>query len=162
MDSIAVVGIGNNLLQDDGVGIHALHHFEKHHADPDVRCLDAGTVGLALMDRLANLHGLVAVDAMRLGKPPGTVTVLEGEAMDRHLRNHHGSVHELGLSDILDALRLCGDLPARRALVGIEPESMDWGTEPTSIVADAIPSATARIRDLVLSWRGRAAPEVDA
>jgi hydrogenase maturation protease len=162
MDSIAVVGIGNNLLQDDGVGIHALHHYEAHHAAPDVCCLDAGTVGLALMDRLANLQGLVAVDAMRLGKPPGTVTVLEGEAMDRHLRNHHGSVHELGLSDILDALRLCGDLPANRALVGIEPESVDWGTEPTSKVAAAIPSATARIRDLVLAWRGGSAPEVDS
>ena len=161
MESIAVVGIGNNLLQDDGAGIHALHHFEAHHADPGIRCLDAGTVGLALMDRLANLQGLVAVDAMRLGKPPGTVTVLEGEEMDRHLRNHHGSVHELGLSDILDALRLCGDLPANRALVGIEPESMDWGTEPTPRVADAIPSATARIRDIVLSWRGRSASEVD-
>ncbi len=162
MDSIAVVGIGNNLLQDDGAGIHALHHFEAHHADSGVCCLDAGTVGLALMDRLANLHGLVALDAMRLGKPPGTVTVLEGEEMDRHLRNHHGSVHELGLSDILDALRLCGDLPANRALVGIEPESMDWGTEPTPRIADAIPSATARVRDLVLSWHGRSAPEVDS
>ena len=162
MDSIAVVGIGNNLLQDDGVGIHALHHFEAHHADPDIRCLDAGTVGLALMDRLANLEGLVAVDAMRLGKPPGTVTVLEGEAMDRHLRNHHGSVHELGLSDILDALRLCGDLPANRALVGIEPESMDWGTEPTAAIAAVIPSATEKIRDIVNSWRGRPAPEVDS
>lgn len=153
MLSIAVVGIGNNLLQDDGAGIHALQYFQQHHADDSVRCLDAGTVGLALMDRLSNLHGLVAVDAMRLGKPPGTVTVLEGEDMDRHLRNHHGSVHELGLSDILDALRLCGDLPAHRALVGIEPEQMDWGTEPTRTVAAAIPSATARIRDLVLDWR---------
>ena len=158
MHSIAVVGIGNNLLQDDGVGIHALQYFEQHHADDSVRCLDAGTVGLALMDRLSNLHGLVAVDAMRLGKPPGTVTVLEGNAMDRHLRNHHGSVHELGLSDILDALRLCGDLPAYRALVGIEPEQMDWGTEPTQKVAAAIPSATERIRDLVIDWRQRVTP----
>jgi hydrogenase maturation protease len=162
MDSIAVVGVGNNLLQDDGVGIHALHHYEKHHADPDVRCLDAGTVGLALMDRLSDLHGLVAVDAMRLGKPVGTVTVLEGEEMDRHLRNHHGSVHELGLSDILDALRLCGDLPANRALVGIEPEQMDWGTEPTPKVAAAIPSATARIRDLVVEWRTRSRQETSS
>jgi hydrogenase maturation protease len=162
MDSIAVVGIGNNLLQDDGVGIHALHHYQEHHADRGVCCLDAGTVGLALMDRLSDLQGLVAVDAMRLGKPPGTVTVLEGEEMDRHLRNHHGSVHELGLSDILDALRLCGDLPANRALVGIEPEQMDWGTEPTPKVAAAIPSATARIRDLVAEWRTRSGQETSS
>jgi hydrogenase maturation protease len=152
MLAIAVVGIGNNLLQDDGVGIHALQYFEQRHGDAGVYCLDAGTVGLALMDRLSNLHGLVAVDAMRLGKAPGTVTVLEGEEMDRHLRNHHGSVHELGLADILDALRLCDDLPNQRALVGIEPERMDWGTEPTPKVAAAIPAATARIRDLVDRW----------
>jgi hydrogenase maturation protease len=153
MHSIAVVGIGNNLLQDDGAGVHALQYFEQHHADAGVYCLDAGTVGLALMDRLTNLHGLVAVDAMRLGKAPGTVTVLEGEEMDRHLRNHHGSVHELGLADILDALRLCGDLPGHRALVGIEPEQMGWGTEPTQKVAAAIPVAIVRIRDLVDAWR---------
>ena len=153
MNSIAVVGIGNNLLQDDGAGIHVLTHFEKRHPAVDVDCLDAGTVGLALMDRLTHLDGLIAVDAMRLGKPPGTVTVLEGEEMDAHLRGHHGSVHELGLSDILDGLRLCDDLPQNRALVGIEPESMDWGTEPTEKVAVAIPRATARIRDLIRTWR---------
>ena len=129
MMSIAVVGVGNNLLQDDGVGIHALHHFEQHHADASVRCLDAGTVGLALMDRLSNLQGLVAVDAMRLGKPPGTVTVLEGDDMDRHLRNHHGSVHELGLSDILDALRLCGDLPTARSSAS-NPSRWTGGRNP--------------------------------
>jgi hydrogenase maturation protease len=56
-------------------------------------------------------------------------------------------------------LRLCGDLPANRALVGIEPEQVDWGTEPTQKVAAAIPSATARIRDLVLDWRARSASE---
>jgi len=151
--SIAVVGIGNNLLQDDGVGIHALQHFESRHSGEDVECLDAGTVGLAMMDRLSNLDGLVAVDAMRLGKPPGTITVLQGEEMDTHLRNHHGSVHELGLSDILDALRLCDDLPPNRALVGIEPEHMDWGTEPTEKVAAAIPGAANHIRDLVRDWQ---------
>ena len=135
MSSIAVVGIGNNLLQDDGAGIHVLTHFENHHAGGGVTCLDAGTVGLAIMDRLSRLEGLVAVDSMRLGKTPGTISVYQGEAMDEHLRKHHGSVHELGLSDILDALRLCDDLPAKRALVGIEPGCMDWGTEPTQAVA---------------------------
>ena len=162
MNSIAVVGIGNNLLQDDGAGIHALSHFQRHHADDDVSCLDAGTVGLAIMDRLSRLDGLVAVDAMRLGKPPGTISVFEGEAMDEHLRNHHGSVHELGLSDILDALRLCDDLPAHRALVGIEPECMDWGTEPTKPVAAAVPQASERIHELVNDWRAQANVEKTA
>jgi hydrogenase maturation protease len=150
---IAVVGIGNNLLRDDGAGIHTLARFAAENDDDAVDCLDGGTVGLALLDRLSGLAGLVALDAMRLGKAPGTVTVLEGADMDTHLRNQRGSVHEVGLSDLLDALRLRGDLPPHRALIGIEPADMDWGTEPTPAVAEAIPAAAAAARRLVMRWR---------
>lgn len=156
--AIAVLGIGNNLLRDDGAGIHALARFAADNEDDGIDCLDGGTVGLALLDRLSHLDGLVALDAMRLGKPPGTVTVLEGEAMDAHLRKQRSSVHELGLSDLLDALRLRGDLPGHRALVGIEPADMDWGTEPTDAVAAAIPQAADAARRLVDAWRSEPSP----
>ena len=158
--SIAVVGIGNSLLTDDGAGIHTLERFAEDNTDDDVCCLDGGTVGLALLDRLSNLDGLVALDAMILGKSPGAVTVLQGEDMDSHLRNQRGSVHEVGLSDLMDALRLRGELPKYRALIGIEPENMDWGTEPTPIVADAVPKAAAIAEDLVRKWRTDVNPEV--
>lgn len=154
MTLIAVLGIGNNLLQDDGAGIHALQHFAGSGERDGVRCIDAGTVGLAIMDRLTGLDGLVAVDAMRLGKAPGTVTVLEGADMDACLRNHHGSAHEVGLADLVDALRLSDELPPLRALVGIEPGAIGWGLEPGPEVTTAIPIASARIADLVETWRG--------
>jgi hydrogenase maturation protease len=160
--SIAVVGIGNSLLTDDGAGIHTLERFAEGNDDDDVCCLDGGTVGLALLDRLSNLDGLVALDAMILGKSPGAVTVLQGEDMDSHLRNQRGSVHEVGLSDLMDALRLRGDLPENRALIGIEPEDMDWGTKPTAIVAAAVPEAAAFAEDLVRTWRAEANSEVRA
>ena len=153
---MAIVGIGNNLLTDDGAGIHVLERIAGDDPDDDLACIDGGTVGLALLDRLSNLHGLIALDAMILGKAPGTVTVLEGKDMDAHLRNQHGSVHEVGLSDLMDALRLRGDLPENRALIGIEPAAMDWGTEPTTPVAAAIPAAAALARRLVREWRGAA------
>ena len=156
---IAVVGIGNSLLTDDGAGIHTLERFADSNTDEDIQCLDGGTVGLALLDRLANLHGLVALDAMILGKEPGSVTVLEGEDMDSHLRKQRGSVHELGLADLLDALRLRGELPDKRALIGIEPADMNWGTEPTAPVAAAVPEAAAQARRLVDEWRGSTRPE---
>lgn len=151
--SMAIVGIGNNLLTDDGAGIHALEAFSRENDDDDVACIDGGTVGLALLDRLASLDGLIALDAMILGKPPGSVTVLQGEAMDAHLRNQRGSVHEVGLSDLMDALRLRGELPGNRALIGIEPADMDWGTEPTAPVAAAVPEAAARAQQLIRAWR---------
>ena len=157
---MAIVGIGNNLLTDDGAGIHALRKVALDNADKDLACIDGGTVGLALLDRLANLDGLIALDAMILGKAPGSVTVLQGEDMDTHLRNQRGSVHEVGLSDLLDALRLRGELPEHRALIGIEPENMDWGTEPTAPVAAAVPEAAALARQLVREWRADPHQEV--
>lgn len=158
--TIAVVGIGNSLLTDDGAGIHTLQQFSAENEDDDVHCLDGGTVGLGLLDRLGGLQGLIALDAMILGKAPGAVTVLEGEQMDSHLRRQRGSVHELGLSDLLDALRLCGDLPERRAIVGIEPANMEWGTEPTEAVSAALPEAAERVSDLVRQWRHELASAV--
>ena len=152
-NTIAVVGIGNSLLTDDGAGIHTLQRFSAENADEDVYCLDGGTVGLALLDRLGGLRGLIALDAMILGKSPGSVTVLEGEDMDSHLRRQRGSVHELGLSDLLDALRLRGELPEKRALIGIEPADMDWGTEPSEAVSAALPEASGRVTELLCRWR---------
>ncbi len=151
--SIAVVGIGNSLLKDDGAGIHTLTRFAKDNTVDDVVCLDGGTLGLALLDRLENLDGLVALDAMKLGLSPGAITVLQGKDMDAHLYNQHGSVHEVGLSDLMDAMRLRGQLPEKRALIGIEPADMDWGTEPTEAVAAALPEAAEEAHRLVREWR---------
>jgi hydrogenase maturation protease len=159
-NTIAVVGIGNSLLTDDGAGIHTLQQFSAENADDDVHCLDGGTVGLALLNRLGGLRGLIALDAMILGKSPGSVTVLEGEDMDSHLRRQRGSVHELGLADLLDAMRLRGELPEKRALIGIEPANMEWGTEPTDIVSAALPEASGRVTALVRRWRGEVATAV--
>lgn len=150
---IAVVGIGNSLLTDDGAGIHALERFADNNADEEVICIDGGTVGLALLDRLSNLDGLIVFDAMKLSLKPGTLTVLTGDGMDAHLRRQKGSVHEVGLSDLMDALRLRGDLPEKRALIGIEPEDMGWGTWPTPVVAAALPDACGEARNLVRRWQ---------
>ena len=154
--SSPVDGNGNRLLTDDGAGIHTHERFADGNSDEVIKGLAGVTVGLSLLDRLANLKGLVALDAMILGKEPGSVTVLEGEDMDAHLRNQRGSVHEVGLSDLMDALRLRGELPENRALIGIEPAEMDWGTEPTAPVAAAVPKAAAEANSLVRAWRDTA------
>ena len=153
MSEFAVLGIGNDLLQDDGAGIHALRQFASVNEHGDVRTIDGGTIGLALMSELGGLHGLIVIDAMRLGTPPGTVTIHEGVDMDHCLRNHSGSAHEVSISDLMDALRLSDALPPRRALIGIEPDCIEWGTEPTQRVAGAIDAAVVAIQALLERWR---------
>ena len=67
MAEFAVLGIGNDLLQDDGAGIHALRQFETANPQPDVTTIDGGTIGLALMSELNGPEGIIVIDAMRLG-----------------------------------------------------------------------------------------------
>lgn len=161
-ETIVVLGIGNALLSDDGAGLHLLRRLaQTPDAAPDVRYLDGGTVGLALAPLIEDAAALIVLDALRLQAEPGTVQVFVGPAMDALVARRHRTPHEVGLADLMSALRLQGRLPERRALVGIEPASMDWGTTPTPRVAAALEDAARRTLALMGVWRlaGGSIPE---
>jgi hydrogenase maturation protease len=149
-----VLGIGNVLLRDEGAGVHAAAQLKGAlGADADsVRVLDAGTLGFALLPEVQGCTALIVIDAARENLPPGTVTVREGAAMDAFVRRRGRSVHEVGVADLLDMARLSDRLPARRALVGIEPGAVEWGVECTPAVSSAVPIAVARVLELFARW----------
>jgi hydrogenase maturation protease len=150
-----ILGIGNTLLSDEGVGVHVVRHLAAHHGDdPDVTFLDGGTLSFTLAGDIADHDCLIVVDAARLDGPPGTVRCFEDEAMDRYLGRAQMSVHEVGLSDLMDMARLSDTLPRRRALVGIQPAFLDWGDAPTAEVAPAVPEAARLVLGLLRRWRG--------
>jgi len=160
MSYVLVLGIGNSLLQDDGAGVHAAMQLAaRGSAGRDVRVLDAGTVGFALFPELEGCDSLLVFDAARQGAAPGTVSLHEGAAMDAFVRRSHRSVHELGLSDLLDMARLSGCLPARRALVGVEPGTIDWGVGCTAAVARALPAAVDTALAVLARWQDSDATE---
>ncbi len=149
-----ILGIGNTLLTDEGVGVHVVQHLAREHPDEaGLTYLDGGTLSFTLAGDIADHENLIVIDAARLGEPPGTVRVMEDEAMDRYLGKAHLSVHEVGLSDLMDMSRLSDHLPVRRALVGIEPMSLDWGDAPSPEVAPAVEVAARLVLDLVRRWR---------
>lgn len=149
-----ILGLGNVLLTDEAVGAAVLAALEPlATADPDLLLLDGGTLSFTLAGPIAEAARLIVVDAARMDQPPGSVRVLEGAAMDAQLSKHANNVHEVSLSDLFDIARLTDSLPARRALVGIEPERVDWGSELTPAVAAAVPAAVAQIQDLLARWR---------
>ncbi|MDP2829145.1 MAG: HyaD/HybD family hydrogenase maturation endopeptidase [Sulfuricellaceae bacterium] len=152
---ILVLGIGNTLLQDEGVGIHAMRQLQLDSGDPDdVEFLDGGTLSFTLAGPIGDADALVVVDAAQLREAPGTVRVFQGEAMDRFLlTNHQSSVHEVGLSDLMTISRLTGHWPERRALVAIQPEIVDWGESTTPAVSAAIPEACRQMREVMEGWR---------
>jgi hydrogenase maturation protease len=148
-----VLGIGNTIMTDEGVGIHVIEHLQKTCPDKDnVSFIDGGTLSFSLAGFLAEHEQLIVVDAARTGGAPGSVVCYEGNEMDRYLTGNRQSVHEVGLTDLLDIARLSDHYPENRALIGIEPESMDWGDEPTANVAPAIPLAADLVIKLISQW----------
>lgn len=151
--STLVLGIGNSLLTDEGIGVHVVAFLARHHGSmPDVEFLDGGTLSYTLADDIARATNLIVVDSARMGEVPGTVRCFLDGDMDRYLSAARGSVHEVGLGDLLDIARLTDTLPERRALIGIEPESMGWGDHPTPRVAEAVEPAARQIIQLLQQW----------
>ncbi len=149
-----VLGIGNTLLTDEGVGVHVLQALEPLLAgQPDVTLLDGGTLSFTLAGPIEEADALIVVDAANIRSHPGDWTLFEGEAMDRFLMgNRKSTVHEVGLTDLRAIAMLAGHWPQRRAMVAIQPDVVDWGEQPTPAVAAAIPPACTAIHDLIRAW----------
>ena len=152
-----VMGIGNVLQGDDGVGVHAIRRLQGLLHDCDGLTLyDAGTLGTTLLIEIEQADRLIFIDAMRMGAPPGTVRCFAGDDMDRWLRRvKAGSVHEVGLSELLDLARLRERLPERRALVGIEPGYIGWGDALSEPVAAALDDVERTVIGLLREWADR-------
>ncbi len=154
-DGTLILAIGNILLTDEGVGAAVLSALAPVAADDaDLTLLDGGTLSFTLAGPIAEAARLIVVDAARLGEPPGSLRLFEGDAMDAQLSRHANSVHEVSLADLLDMARLTDGLPEQRALIGIEPAEIDWGETLTPAVAAAVPEAVRTIRALLGRWRG--------
>ncbi|MBU0500943.1 MAG: HyaD/HybD family hydrogenase maturation endopeptidase [Gammaproteobacteria bacterium] len=148
------LGIGNTLLSDEGVGVHVIRYLNEHHPDePDMTLLDGGTLSFTLAGAIADHRHLIVIDAARLDAPPGTVRTFTGDEMDRFLAGNRASVHEVGLMDLLNISRLSGHVPSRRALIGVQPQSIDWGDSPSAPVAAALPRAASYALELHRQWR---------
>lgn len=148
-----VLGIGNILLQDEGIGIHLLRFMQRFFPTfPDVTYLDGGTLSFTLAGEIEEHDHLLVLDAVELHAPPGTVCCYEDEAMDHFLGNAKRSAHEVGLLDLMDIARLSGHLPKHRALIGIQYGMFDWGEEPTPDVKQNIPLAGRVAATLLQKW----------
>jgi hydrogenase maturation protease len=142
-----ILGIGNLLLRDEGIGIHAVRALETETLPPGVDVLDGGTGGLHLMSRLQDYDRLILVDATLDHRPPGTI---------RHIRPRYASdypplmsAHEIGLRDMLEAMTLCGDEPQVDLLVVSVTSVGELGLELTPAVSASLDALLRRIRSLL-------------
>lgn len=142
-ERILVMGVGNLLLSDEAVGVHAVRKLEEEYRFPDnVRLKDGGTLGLELMDDMLNCDYMIVIDAMRAGHAPGSVYRLEDEGL-RKSTGFSDSMHQL---DLVDTLNLC-ELSA-----GHKPKAVVFGVEPAdmrTVSIELTPTAMAAMPKLL-------------
>jgi hydrogenase maturation protease len=142
---ILVLGIGNVLLTDEGIGVRALNELERRYTFPEnVELLDGGTAGIELLRHIRKRDYLIIIDAMKFNQEPGTVTRVEGNDVPAAFRTRI-SPHQLGLSDLLAAAMLTDELPPNLVLYGVEPENLDIGLDLTDTVEASVEKLTEAI-----------------
>jgi hydrogenase maturation protease len=136
--NVLVLGLGNAVMADDGLGVRAVARLLERFRIPDeVAVLDGGTLGLDLLPRLEGIDRLLIIDALEIGERPGTVVRLEGEEVPRAFANKL-SVHQMGVQDLLAVAELQGCLPGELVVWGAQPGSIEMAVELTPPVAGAL------------------------
>jgi hydrogenase maturation protease len=147
---IAVLGLGNLMRTDDALGMLALDRLKADARFPETaKVIEGGTLGLDLLEDLRDISHVLALDAVDIGAEPGVLSRFEGQELIGLPISK--SVHLLGFSDLINVLQLMDASPAEVVLLGVQPESTDWGTALTPRVEAAqtelIEAVIAQIND---------------
>jgi len=146
-DRVLVLGLGNILLKDEGIGVHVVTELQKRNLPGSVEVIDGGTAGLDILLLQEGPYKLVVIDAIRAGQKPGTIYESRFKAgeTDRLTKVFEGkkrlkiSLHQVGLIDALVVAEKTGCAPDEIVIIGVEPKEMDEGLEPTDQVKQRIP-----------------------
>jgi hydrogenase maturation protease len=148
---IAVLGLGNLMRADDAVGMLAIQAMRAdRRTSASTLLIDGGTLGLDLLHPLDGVTHLLALDAIDAGAMPGTILRYAGEAIaDLPVAK---SVHLLGFSDLIGAMRLTGSAPEEIVVLGVQPALIDWGTELSPAVQASLPHLLEEAFAQLATW----------
>ncbi len=145
---VLILGVGNTLLGDEGVGVHVVRHLEGTALPQGVRLLDGGTGGLVLLGPMQEAEKIVLIDATMDGNPPGTVRKMR----PRYSRDYPPTLtaHDIGLKDLLDAFHLTGTRPPDVTLFAVSVREIpDLSTELSPAVQEAVPKIARQVLEEV-------------
>jgi hydrogenase maturation protease len=147
-----VLGIGNILNRDEGVGVHALRELESGLGPrPGVELVDGGVLGLGLLSLVEECSHLLVLDAVDAGRPAGTVVELAGEQIPL-FGGVRMSQHQVTFQEVLGLALMRGKLPAVLSLIGVQPADVSIGLELSTPVEAAIPVVLERALAVLTGW----------
>ena len=142
---LLVLGLGNVLLEDDGVGAAAVALLHEGYTWPEgVRVVDGGTLGLSLLPHIEDSDAVIMVDAIRADALPGTFIRLDGDEVLPAVASRL-SPHQIGVSDLLEGARWLDRYPKNVVLLGLVPESMELAVGLSPRVAQGLPILVERV-----------------
>jgi hydrogenase maturation protease len=142
---IVVLGVGNLLLSDEGVGVHVAHELMKLDLPPEVSVVEGGTDGFRLLNVITEADRIIVIDAVRSGADPGSVYRFDVKDVRNVPLGFMTSVHQVGILEVIELSGLIGKTP-RTTVIGVEPKSLEMSMELSPEVKEKIP----RIIELVL------------
>lgn len=147
MDKVAVLGIGNLLLKDDGIGIHVIEHLIELGYDSiyNVELIDGGTCILDLLDVFVKNKKVIVLDSIKGGHMPGTIYKLTPQELGTYIKSTT-SLHDVQILDILRDVELLGANP-EVIIIGIEPEEITFDLELSTIIKESIPKITDIVKE---------------
>jgi len=154
-----ILGVGNLLLSDEGVGLHVLERLAATYNLPEeVQTLDGGTLGLDLLYYLEGVENLLIIDAVEMGKEPGTLLRLEGDEVPAFL-SIKISPHQIGIPDMLFAAKLKDLYPRNVVLWGVQPGVLDIGLDLSPPIAARVDELVEKVMDELRRWEIEARPK---
>ena len=158
-NSIVVLGVGNILLTDEGLGVHVVKELkENYNFTPEISLIDGGTMGMELLTYMRGMKRILLIDAINGGEAPGTVYEFPHRELEQYFTEHI-SVHEVGMQDIL-RIRAIQENPLEDAIViGVEPESLEIGFEPSAPVQAVLPEVKERVLRVLRNWGVQVEPK---
>jgi len=147
-----LLGLGNLLFRDEGLGIRALERLlERYRLPPAVQPLDGGVMGLELLNYLDDAERVLVIDAVRTGQPPGSLVRLADAEIPKAL-SLKMSMHQVNFQEALALGQLRGKQPAQLLVCGMEPELLEAGTELSATVAARLDSLVAAVIATLQDW----------
>jgi hydrogenase maturation protease len=141
------------LLGDDGAGVKLMERVRCELGAEAAQFVDGGTLSFSLLPYIEATASMLVIDAANFDGEPGALALYEGLAMDGFLKStRRRTVHEVGLIDLMDMARVRDCLPARRALLCIQPSRIEWSAALSDTVSSVLPEAVRQAVALLQRW----------
>ncbi len=140
-----IVGLGNVLLKDEGVGVRCVEYLNQSGLGKGIKIIDGATIGYGLLEEIKGFDRVVLVDAVDMGKEPGYISSFSAEQLLKMSSGAKFSLHEIGLVDVVQLGSKLGYDFSKVRIVGIQPKDVSRGDRLSEVIEKKLPLLAEKV-----------------